>query len=293
MRCRFIFLLLLAFGFALNPTLAQQQDPPKPPDSEEEVISFETNLVVVNVTITDPKDRYVTGLKVEDFNILEDNSPQRILSFGFEETPFAAAILLDTSASMEKKLTLERSACANFVDGMRERDHFAIFSFGGARVKRLQDFTEVRDIPDSIWDLRAEGNTPLYDAIVKAADALAKRPERRRAILVVSDGADTQSKATLDLAMRRVVGAYISIYAVDLTDASVYGAPPRDNGAEGHKLREAFATTVNELRRQYTLTYESTNDREDGRWRAIEVRVARPKLNIRSRQGSYARRRKA
>jgi VWFA-related protein len=312
MRRRFILLLLLAFGFALTSIQAQQQDPQKNSvsDSEEEVISLETNLVVLNVTITDPKDRYVSGLKIEDFSILEDKSPQNIINFGYEETPFAAAILLDTSASMEKKLTLERAACANFVDGIRAGDTFSIYSFGGAKVKRLQDFTEVRDIPDSVWDLRAEGNTPLYDAVIKAAEALAKRHERRRAILLVSDGADTQSKATLEQAMRKIVGAHILFYAVDMSDTTVYGSITRDNGAEvmktmaartggkffrtpgGNKLRDAFANTVDELRHQYTITYVSSNDRQDGRWRDVEVRIARPKLNVRTRQGYYARGRK-
>lgn len=299
----------LAFGSVFSPSGAQQQDPQKPDNPEEDVISLDTNLVVLNVTITDNRERYVSGLKVDDFSIFEENSPQNIISFGYEETSFAAVILLDTSASMEKKLTLERAACANFVNGIREGDTFAIYSFGGAKIKKLQDFTEIREIPDAIWDLRAEGNTPLYDGIIRASESLAKRKERRRAILIVSDGADTQSKSTLEQTMRKVVGAHILIYAVDMSDATVYGATPRDNGVDvlkmmaartggrffrtpgGNKLREAFANTVEELRRQYTLTYESSNDRQDGRWRSVEVRVARPKVNVRTRQGYYARKR--
>ncbi len=311
MRCRSTILLLLALGLVITSSYAQQQDSLKISDSDDEIISLATNLVVLNVTITDNKDRYVSGLKAEDFNILEDNSPQHIVSFGFEETSFAAVILLDTSASMEKKLPLERAACANFIGGMREGDAFAIYSFGGPTVKRLHDFTKVRFIPDSIWEMRAEGNTPLYDAIVKAAEALGRRPERRRAILIVSDGADTQSKSTLGQAIRKVISAQIAIYAVDMSDTTIYGSVPRDNGAEvmkamaqktggkffrtpgGNKLREAFANTVNELRNQYTITYESSNDRYDGRWRAIEIRIARPKLSVRTRQGYYANKKRA
>ncbi|MCI0336440.1 MAG: VWA domain-containing protein [Acidobacteria bacterium] len=310
MHHRFILLLLLVIGLALLPARAQQQDPPKKAEPEEETISLETNLVVLNVTITDLQDRYISGLKAEEFKLLEDKSPQKILSFGFVETPFAAAILLDASGSMQSKLTLERAACANFIDGIREGDSYAIYSFGGTKVKKLQDFTEVRNIPDSVWDLRAEGNTPLYDAIVNAAEALAQRPERRRAIVIVSDGLDTQSRASLDEAVRKSIAAQAAIYAVDMTDASVYGKTPRDNSAEvmkalaaktggkffhspgGSKLREAFTNTVTELRNQYTLTYESSNEQMDGRWRAIEVRVARPNLNIRTRQGYYARKKK-
>lgn len=311
MRRSYTLLLLLAFGLAVAPTLAQQQDLQKNSEnnseSNDETIALETNLVMLNVTITDMKERYISGLKLEDFSILEDSSPQQVISFGFEETSFAAVILLDASGSMEKKLTLERAACANFIDRIRDGDTFSIYSFGGMKVKKLQDFTEVRDIPDSVWDMRAEGNTPLYDAIVRAAEALSKRKERRRAILIVSDGADTQSKATLEQAMRKAIASYASIYAVDMSDSSVYGAVPRDNGAEvlkamatktggrffrtpgGNKLREAFASTVDELRHQYTITYESSNERRDGRWRSIEVKIARPKLNVRTRQGYYAR----
>ena len=307
MRYRWIWLLIIAGGLALTQTRAQEQDPPKTAPADEEVLSIETNLVVLNVTITDARQRYVSGLKLEDFKILENNLPQRVLTLGLEETSFATAILLDTSGSMENKMTLERAACANFVDGIRVGDVFSIYSFGGTKVRELQDFTEIRDIPDSVWDLRAEGQTPLYDALVKASEALAKRPERRRAILIVSDGADTQSRATLDQALRKALAAHIAVYGVDMSDAAVYGTAPRDPGAEvlksisektggrffrtpgGSKLREAFASIVDELRNQYTLTYESSNDRMDGRWRTVEVRVARPQLTVRSRQGYFAR----
>jgi len=321
MRLRMILLLLLAFGLALAPATARQQDPAQKPQdpkqkpeaevqSQDETITLETNLVVLNVTITDGRDRYVPGLKREDFQIFEDKLQQKIVNFSYDENPFTVAILLDISLSMENKLSLARAACANFVEGLRDGDTFAIYSFGGFKVKTLQDFTEVRDIPDSVWDMKADGETPLYDGIVKAAEALAKRPERRRAILVVSDGADTKSRASLDQALRKTLDAQASIYAVDMTDAAVYHVQPRDNGAEimkqlaaksggkffptagGSKLRDAFAATIEELRHQYTLTYESGNERFDGRWRAVEVKLAKPQFNVRTRQGYYARKQK-
>ncbi|MGE0130360.1 MAG: VWA domain-containing protein [Blastocatellales bacterium] len=313
MRRALVILLLSVFLFALPATRARQQsqqDPQKKTEPAEDVISLETNLVVVNATVTDLSDNYVSGLKAEDFKILEDTRQQRIVNFSFEETPFAAAILLDVSGSMGNKLTLARAACGNFVERIRDGDVFAIYSFGGFKVKTLQDFTEVRDVPDSVWDIRPDGETPLYDAIAKAADELSKRPERRRAILVVSDGADTKSKASLDEATRKAADANALIYAVDMSDKAVYGSSPRDNGAEvmkmltaktggrvfpapgGAKLRDAFANTVEELRRQYTLGYESTNEKLDGKWRAIEVRIAKPGLNIRARQGYYAQKKK-
>jgi Ca-activated chloride channel homolog len=305
-----MLLLLLALGLIIFPVCAQQQDTSQIFEMDEEVVSLDTNLVVLNLTITDQKERYVSGLKVEDLEVLEDNLPQQILSFGFEETSFAAVILLDTSASMHKKLALEQAACADFIRGIREGDSFAIYSFGGTTVREIQDFTGAGLLPDSVRELRAEGTTPLYDAIVRAAAVLARRPERRRAILVVSDGADTNSKASLGHALRKTIGGQISIYAVDLTNTTIYGGRPHDNGTEvlqalaertggkffrtpgGNKLREAFAKTVDELRHQYTITYQSSNDDYNGRWRAIEVRIAHPKLNVRTRQGYYARKKK-
>ncbi|MBL8190680.1 MAG: VWA domain-containing protein [Acidobacteria bacterium] len=314
MSCR-LLLLLLILGLSLTPIGAHHQDPPPkqdPPKTEaQDVMKFETNLVVLNVTVTDGSDRYVPGLKRDDFKIFEDKVPQTIVDFNSAEKPFAVAILLDTSLSMQSKLTLARAACAKFVEGLREGDTFAIYSFGGMKVKLMQEFTEIRDVPDSVWDLKVEGETPLYDAITQSADALAQRSERRRAILVVSDGADTKSKATLDQALRKTLDAQASIYAVDLSDASVYKSQPRDTGAQimkemaaktggkfypsagGSELRDAFTKTIDELRQQYTLTYESTNEKYDGKWRVVEVKVAKPLVNVRTRQGYYAKKQKS
>jgi Ca-activated chloride channel homolog len=310
MLFRSIIFLLLAIGPGLSPASAQKPDQQKESE-QDETISVETNLVVLNVTIKDSKDRHVSGIKPEEFKVFEDKFPQRIMSLSIEETPFTAAILLDASGSMEKKLTLARAACASFIDGIRVGDTYAIYSFGGTKVKKLQDFTEVRDVPDSVWDMRAEGNTPLYDAIVNASEALANRPEKRRAILIVTDGADTQSRASLDQTIRKALAANVSIYAVDLSDAAVYGSKPSDSGAEvmkaiaaktggrfyrspgGSNLRDAFASTVDELRHQYTITYDSSNSRFDGKWREIEVRVTRPQLIIHTRQGYYARKKQS
>jgi len=308
-------LALLIFSIPLPVPTTLPQEPRQEPGErrgQQDSIAVETNLVVVNVTIRDARRSYVAGLTRDNFQILEDDIRQEILSFNDEENTFTSAILLDSSGSMESKLSLVRSACAVFVDGLGVGDSYSIFSFGDAKVRKLQDFTEIRDLPDAVWDLKARGQTPLYDAIIEATAALSQRPERRRAIVIVSDGADTQSRASLDEVIRKAVEAQLLVYAVDLTDASVYGAgsqPGVNSGAGilkslttktggqffqtpgGSRLREAFAETIEELRHQYTVTYNSSNERQDGRWRSIEVRVNRPDLRIRTRQGYWARRR--
>ncbi len=310
MHYRIACLLISWLLFAPDSFRAQQQDrhggQQRVYDAAGEVVSIETSLVVLNVTITDGKDRSVAGLAVTDFRVFENQAQQRIASFSFDEMPFAAVILLDTSVSMMNKMGLAQAACARFVTGVREGDSVAIYGFGGTTVRLLRDFAGAQEGADPLRDVRAEGNTPLYDGLIAAANALAKRPERRRAIVLISDGADTKSRATLADAARKVIAAGIAVYSVDLSDSAVYGISQRDNGAEvlkalsaktggryfsvpgGNKLRDAFTRTVDELRNQYTITYEPTNDRHDGRWRAIEVLITRPKLKVRTRQGYFA-----
>ncbi|MGH9850851.1 MAG: hypothetical protein ACREBD_13520, partial [Blastocatellia bacterium] len=95
MRSSLTLLLLLAFLFALPATRAQQQDPQKTAKPDDDVISLETNLVMLNVSVTDPLENYISGLKAEDFKVFEDKAQQKIVSFGFEESPFAVVFLLD------------------------------------------------------------------------------------------------------------------------------------------------------------------------------------------------------
>jgi Ca-activated chloride channel homolog len=296
----------------------QKKNPQQPakPEAEpkepvrDDVIQVETNLVLLNVTVTDFTEQYVDGLKAGDFTIYEDGLPQKIEDFNFDEMPFASAILLDSSGSMETRLTHARAACARFVEGIREGDVFAIYKFGGTKVKLLQEFTEVRDVPDSVWEMRADSLTPLYDAVVTASESLGKREERRRAIMLVSDGGDSNSRASLDEAVRQATNVGASVYAVNLSNSGLYKSAGPDPGADamktlaaktggrffntpgGQALRDAFSSTIEELRRQYTLSYQSTNEKQDGKWRKIEVRVAKAGLNVRTRQGYYAAKKK-
>ncbi len=297
------------------PKLQDKQQPEKKPSEKgedkveekpDDAISVETSVVVLNVTVTDFSENFVGGLKRSDFTILEDKFPQPIADFSVEVKPFAAAILLDASGSMGNKMSLARSACTSFVDGLREDDVFSIYSFTGTKVKQIQDFSDIRDISDFLWDVRPDGMTPMYDALVKATEDLLKRPERRRVILLVSDGTDSTSKASLDEVIRKATDVGITVYCVDLSDRAVYKTATRDNGPEimkslaqktggrfftspgGGALREAFAQTIEELRNQYTISYEPRNEKKDGKWRAVKVQLKNPSLKARTRLGYYA-----
>ncbi len=206
----------LLCGFLISPLIvsppakrifAQQQD--------DDVVRVTTDLVVMNVTVLDRDGKFVTGLKRGDFQILEDGKEQKLASFGAEETPFAAAIAIDASGSMDTRLTLARSAAIEFLNGLRDEDVAAVYSFD-FRVQQLQDFSPGRDLPPKAFGLQAKTTTALNDAVLRAADDLAKRTEKRRAIIVLSDGGENASRASSDKALDHVLTAGATIYAVNM-----------------------------------------------------------------------------
>src|SRR5881275_13141 len=146
---------------------------------QDDVIKVSTDLVVVNATVLDKEGKFVPRLKRADFQIFEDGAEQKIASFSAEETPFAAAILLDTSGSMESRLTLGRSAAVRFLDGLRDEDVAAVYNFD-VKVDQIQDYSPGRDLPAKAFGLKTKTMTALNDAVVRAADDLAKREEKRR-----------------------------------------------------------------------------------------------------------------
>jgi Ca-activated chloride channel family protein len=293
-----LILLLIACPFPPpEPTRAQKDD-------DEEIVRVNSDLVVLNVTVTDGQGLYVHKLSRPDFKIFEDGREQRISLFSVEETPFAAAILLDTSGSMETRLTLARAAAIRFLEGLREEDVASVYHFG-SDVEQLQDFSPGRDLPPVAYDLNSKGMTALNDAVLRAAKDLAQRPEKRRAIIVLSDGADNKSSATAEKALNAALAAGATIYTVDMMDPAAQGpekmvaAGALKNYAVksggryvskpgGQALDEAFKGILEELSNQYTLGYRPDNTSRDGRWRAIQLKLTKPGLNARSKNGYRA-----
>jgi Ca-activated chloride channel family protein len=204
---------------------------------------------------------------------------------------------------MEQRVTLARSAAIQFLNGIRAEDFVAIYKFD-SKVEIVQDFSNIGVLNDRVFDLTAFGMTVLNDAVVKAAAALTKRPEKRKAIIVLSDGADTSSGASSDKALKAALAVNATIYTVDMsaTDSRVPKAQNQGvlkkyaekSGGRfvatpgGIAMREAFKRIVEELGQQYTIAYQPANTKGDGKWRAIEVVVSRPNLTVRTRKGYNA-----
>ncbi|HKY05207.1 MAG TPA: VWA domain-containing protein, partial [Blastocatellia bacterium] len=179
----------------------QKRDKESKDSGDDDKISLHADLVVVNATVADPGGKYVHGLSAKDFKITEEGVPQTVDAFSAEEAPFAAAILIDMSASMERKLGMARSAAASFVDNIRDDDQVAVYGFN-TEIQLFQEFSNLRDINDRIWDVTAKDNTRVFDCVAEAVESLAKRPERKRAILLLTDGWDSASKHTRESVLK-------------------------------------------------------------------------------------------
>lgn len=292
-------ILLLAALIIFLPVQVSAQD--------DDVVRIETDLVVLNVTVTDKSGHYVPGLKQKDFKVFEDGvevQPQLISSFNVQKSPFAAVILLDTSGSMERRITLARAAAIRFLDGLREEDVAAVYKFD-YKVEPVQAFSGGRDLAPLAYGLRAYGKTTLNDAIVEASAALSERNELRKAIVVLSDGLDTYSKASSEKALDRAMAVGASIYAVDFTatdgnatrnqqTAALLKSFAEKTGGRfvdtpgGPALRDAFSSIAEELGQQYTIAYRPAKLTRDGKWHTLEVRLSQPELVVRTRKGYRA-----
>ena len=287
--------MLVIATFASPITLRSRQD--------DDVIRTNTELVVLNVTVTDKGGQYVPGLRLSDFTIFEDGKQvplEVISSFSVHESPFASVVLLDTSGSMESRLSLARSAAIRFLDRLRDEDVAAVYKFD-SKVEQVQEFSGGRDLAPMAYGVKATGMTTLNDAIVDAAKALASRPEKRKAIVVLSDGLDTFSKASADKAIESALAIGASIYAVDMSatdgnasrnqqSAAVLRSFAEKSGGRfvatpgGPALRDAFASIADELGHQYTIAFRPLNEKRDGKWHKLDVKTSRSDLIVRSRK---------
>lgn len=269
------------------------------------------DVVSLNVTVTDPANKFVRDLTQDEFNVFEDGVKQDVTFFSRTQQPIALAILLDTSASMEDKLPLAQEAAIGFATRLRPDDVAEIVDFD-SKVDILQTFTNDRSaLERAIRNTRADGSTAIYHAIyislkeLKKVAAQSEADIRRQAIVVLSDGEDTSSilgyDEVLDLAKRSETAIYtIGLRGSDLTPRGFKEAEfvmrqlAQETGGRSFfpqaatELPRIYDQISDELSSQYTLAYSSKNPRRDGAWRRIVVRVNRQDATARTKLGYYA-----
>jgi Ca-activated chloride channel family protein len=271
------------------------------------------DLVSLNVTVTDGTARYITDLTAQDFNVFEDGVKQEVTFFNRTNLPIALALLLDTSASMEAKLTTAQEAAIGFSRKLRSQDLAEVIDFD-SRVVVLQNFTNaIGDLEQAIRKTSAGGSTSLYNAVYIALKDLkkvvAKNVDeiRRQAIIVLSDGEDTSSllpfEEVLDLAKRSETAIYSIGLRADGPSTSSRGFKEaefvlrqfsQETGGRSFfpnqigDLTNVYGQIADELSSQYTVGYTSRNPKRDGSWRRLVVRVNKPNLTARTKQGYFA-----
>jgi Ca-activated chloride channel family protein len=271
------------------------------------------DVVSMNVTVTDSTNKYITDLTEKDFEIFEDGVKQDLTLFNRTNLPVALSLLIDTSSSMEDRMATAQDAAVGFVRKLRPTDLGEVIGFD-SRAEVLQKFTSsTTELEQAIRKTVAGGSTSLNNAIYISLKGLKKIPIkqedeiRRQAIILLSDGEDTSSLVTfedvLDLARR----SETAIYAIGLMEDSAGGQSKgfreatyalrqltNDTGgraffpADIKSLASVYGQIYDELSSQYTIGYTSKNPRRDGAWRRLVVRVNRPNVQARTKQGYFA-----
>lgn len=256
------------------------------------------NVVEVYATVTDAKGEPVKGLTSADFHVREDGVDQKVTTFAAGEFPLSVAVAIDRSFSMSDRLPVAKSAARVFLGELRPEDESMLMAIG-SEVEVLSPLSEDRTAQFSaLQRLDAFGTTGLYDSVIAAVDQI-QRATGRRALVLLSDGADRYSTATAADALERARRADVLIYPIALgrERPPVFAELATLTGGRSFYLREPKAlgdtlrAVARELRQQYLLGYSPARPIVAGReeWRSIEVRVARPDLNVRARDGYLVR----
>jgi len=296
-----VFCLLITLNLCVPSAWAQERE------EETPVIRASVDVVNVLCTVRERRGNYRTDLKPQDFEVLEDGVRQKVQFFsnetGEDAQPMTVVLLIDTSGSVKDKLAFEQEAASEFLRQTlrKNKDLAAIVQFD-SEVSLIQDFTYDYSVLESaILSIRAGGSTKLYDAIWVSVNDLLRHEVGRRMLVILSDGADTQSLTRDNEALKIAQEHDVVIYGLGVRSArfdSNFGK--LKNFAEGtgglfldskvdlQKLREAFRRINRGIKNQYALGYVSTNPRRDGSFREIKVRMKRSGLNVTHRKGYYA-----
>jgi len=260
-------------------------------------IRVQSTLVLIPVTVADPLNRFVTGLEKEDFQVFEDNAAQEIVSFSTQDTPVSVGLVFDCSGSMGEKLKKARDAVAEFLKQANPEDEFFLVRFND-RADLVQTFTyDIAEIQNRLTFLASKGRTALLDAVYRAIHETRKARNPRKALLIISDGGDNNSRYSEGEIKNLVKETDVQIYAIGIYE-SISNRMRTPEEASGpallthitqqtggrqysidniNELADVAAKIGVELRNQYVLGYAPSNLARDGKYRRVQVKVKQPK----------------
>jgi Ca-activated chloride channel homolog len=278
-------------------------------DTHTKPFEAETDLVLVPVTITDPEDRIVTGLGKNNFAIFENKQEEHIQSFSCEDAPISLGVIFDMSGSMSDKMDKAREAIVDFLKSANPEDEFFLVGFSN-RPEIISHFTtQVEDIQNKLIYTTGKGRTALLDAIYLGMNEMRRARHRRKALLIISDGGDNNSRYTDKEIKSMVEEADIQMFAIGIFDLS----PQTEEEREGPSLLSEITDAtggrtfpignINELpdvaekiaidlRNEYVIGYSPAKKIKDGKWHKIKVKLIPPKglppLSVYAKKGYYA-----
>ena len=298
---RFKSWLILALSGAIAFSLmAQSQKPAAPP-----VLKVDVEMVFVKVSVTDPLNRYVTGLENEHFKVYEDNVEQDIVHFSQEAAPISAGIIFDVSASMKDNNNIRKAknAITRFLQSGNPADEYFLVTFNN-KTTLAQSFTgQSSSLESEAAFQRAGGTTAVYDAVYMGLDQIKRGAHEKKALIIISDGEDNSSRYTSAEIREFAKEMDVQVYAIGQLGPLGTGSEELQRIVNITGGRAFFPNNFNELdyyidlihaelRSQYVLGYMPTNQAHDGKWRRIRIKLdapkGLPKLILHAREGYYA-----
>jgi Ca-activated chloride channel family protein len=314
-RIAIFVLCALIAGVVYGQSQGPVQPSKLPPESQIEhagEIKVDVDLALVNVSVTDPLNRLVTGLERENFRVFEDGIEQEVVTLSSEDVPVSIGLVFDMSGSMSDKVDKARQAAVEFMRTANPLDQFFLVSFND-RAELSSGFTSsVDELQNRMMFTASRGRTALLDAVYLGLSQMRGAHNGKRALLIISDGGDNHSRYSENDVKNFLKEADCQVYAIGIYDpigirsrsSEELNGPsllsemtemtggrvfPVDNLNE---LPDIAAKIGMELRNQYVLGYKPSNAKRDGLWRKTKVKLKPPKglppLNVYAKTGYYA-----
>lgn len=268
------------------------------------------DLISFNVTVTDKLGHHVNGLPKTSFTVFDEKRPQEISFFAEDDSPISVGIVFDLTGSMtEEKVRRAREALAHFMETSHEDDEYFLITLRDGRAFLALDKThDHQAVLDKLTGGTTSGGTALYDACYLGLNKVLRGTRPRRALLLISDGQDNDSRYTFEELSRVLKESDVVVYSIGVAEKgneylTLYGEEVlRDMAAvtggkffqprNAEEMYDVFERIALELRRQYAIGYRPPDFKTNGKWRSVKVKVApppgSPRLFIRHRSGYYA-----
>ncbi len=301
-----VLLLICLATFAAATAQAQVSEPSERDLVKPFKLTVDVPQVVIAATVTDKRGAAAPDLTRDNFEVFDDSRKQRLAGFGSRDEPVTIGIVLDNSRSMAPRRQYAISAVASFVGVSNPQDEFFVVHFNDnvrfGLDRKLSFSSELTDVRQALMQLHPEGMTALYDAVSAALDQVKKGRWDRTALLIVSDGADTASKAQFDELLRKAGSASTPIYAIGIYDDLQSDSDPKTlrkladiSGGKalfpkGAEMLPACKLIAHDIRQQYMLSYTPTRYGEPGSFHDVKVKLLGPdtkSLRVRCRTGYY------